>query len=511
MMSKTSFTFVTFSVAFIALLVCSQNAHADEPWENAHKSLPVDGEPSNHFGSSVAISGDLAIVGVPDDDEYGPHSGSVYLIEVSTGRQIFKLNVTDQSAYDYFGSAVAIDGSIAVIGAPFHRNRKNSTGAAYVIDLTTSQLISILRPVNGNDNGGFGSSVAIHGNRALIGAPDQNNEGIESGAAYIFNINTGRQLHKLQAPDGSDGDSFGTAVALNGKVAIIGADNDDTINGPSSGSAYLFNVTTGRFISLLVPEDGESRDQFGFAVGVSANLAIIGARFDDDNGTGSGSAYVFDITTGRQITKLLATDGRAGDSFGISVAIHGNHALVGATGTDDNGYTSGSAYIFETTTGRQLQKLLAPDGTVSDRFGLSVALGRNNAVIGATGDTNENGQSSGSAYFFRNQTSDYLLSVTPDPLVAGQEGIFTISKTFPYEKTWLIYSRIGLQQRFIRKLNIVIDLANPKLVARPKYTDEVGDLQFIVKMPRKRKWRNIWFQAVQRENTTNYIATQIVP
>ncbi len=97
----------------------------------------------------------------------------------------------------------------------------------------------------------------------------------------------------------------------------------------------------------LLANDGAVGDLFGQSVAISGATAIVGAWLDDDNGDGSGSAYLFDTTTGWQIAKLLPDDGAEGDQFGWSVAISGATAIVGATLDDDNGFDSGSAYLFD--------------------------------------------------------------------------------------------------------------------------------------------------------------------
>ncbi|MGD1805151.1 FG-GAP repeat protein, partial [Dapis sp. BLCC M126] len=145
--------------------------------------------------------------------------------------------------------------------------------------------------------------------------------------------------------------------------------------------------------------DGSSPDQFGRSVALSNNTALIGAWGDDDKGTNSGSAYLFDTTTGSLLQKFTAPDGSSPDQFGRSVALSNNTALIGAWGDDDKGTNSGSAYLFDTTTGSLLQKFTAPDGFESDLFGRSVALSDNTALIGSIGD-DDKGQSSGSAYLF---------------------------------------------------------------------------------------------------------------
>ncbi len=175
----------------------------------------------------------------------------------------------------------------------------------------------------------------------------------------------GDQLAKLLPNDGAAEDEFGISVAISGNTAIVGSWRDDD-NGDFSGSAYLFDTTTGRQIAKLLPNDGAADDRFGLHVAISGGITIVGAHRDDDNGSNSGSAYLFDTTTGKQLFKLLPLDGAAIDYFGLSVAISGSTAIVGAYGDDDNGTYSGSAYLFDTTTGRQMAKLLA-DGQAPGR------------------------------------------------------------------------------------------------------------------------------------------------
>ncbi len=237
---------------------------------------------------------------------------------------------------------------------------------------------------------------------AIVGAYGDDDNGEFSGSAYLFDTTTGRQIAKLLADDGATSDVFGWSVAISGATAIVGAWADDD-NGNVSGSAYLFDTTTGAQIAKLLPKDGATGDEFGGSVAISGDTAIVGAAWDDDNGSRSGSAYLFDVTTGRQIAKLLPDDGAVFDYFGISVAINGTTALVGARLDDDNGTNSGSAYLFDTTTGAQIAKLLPDDGTTFDLFGASVAIsgatGKELAIVGAIWD-NPNGIDSGSAYLF---------------------------------------------------------------------------------------------------------------
>ncbi|MCH7498230.1 MAG: hypothetical protein IH971_10315, partial [Candidatus Marinimicrobia bacterium] len=169
-------------------------------------------------------------------------------------------------------------------------------------------------PADGAASDKFGESVSISGDYAVVGS-------FGAGSAYVFkrNSTSWTQEAKLLASDGFQGDYFGITVSISGDYAIVGAWGDDD-NGSFSGSAYLFKRTGTSWAqeAKLLPSDGAAGDQFGFSVSISGDYAVVGAPFDDDNGTESGSAYVFKRTgtSWAQEAKLLPSDGAAGDWFG---------------------------------------------------------------------------------------------------------------------------------------------------------------------------------------------------
>jgi len=310
----------------------------------------------------------------------------------ATWGELYKLLHSDGIASDSFGWSVSLSESRALVGA-------YESESAYLFDVTTGEQLYKLVPANGIKGAHFGVSVSLSESLALVGA-----HGSYSGSAYLFDVTTGEQLRKLIPSDGVISDCFGVSVSLSGNRALVGAYKDDD-NGSKSGSVYLFDVTTGEQLRKLLPSDGTTYDRFGASVSLDGNLALIGTYW-------GGSAYLFDITTGEQLHKLLASDGEAGDWFGRSVSLSENLALVGACGDDDNGYRSGSAYLFSVTNGGQLQKLLPSDGAERDYFGYSVSLSENFALVGAHED-DDNGASSGSAYLFDAKTGKYLQKLLP--------------------------------------------------------------------------------------------------
>jgi hypothetical protein len=364
-----------------------------------------DGAAMDLFGCSVAVDGDTALVGAYGDDDKGSASGSAYIFHFDglVWEQETKLLASDGEAYGDFGRSVAIDGNTALIGAGYDYSDK---GSAYVFRFNGSDWVqeAKLLASDGAIQDCFGYSVDVEGNTAVIGAYGDDDKGSWSGSAYIFRFNgsTWIQEAKLLASDGAADDRFGFSVAIDDNIALIGAYRDDD-KGSSSGSAYVFyfNGSTWTQQAKLLASDGAYEDYFGICVAVDSNTAIIGAD-GDDNGSASGSAYIFRFngSTWTQEAKVLASDGAASDYFGLSVAIDGNTAIVGACGDDDNGSTSGSAYVFlfDGSNWVQQAKLLAPDGAAYDNFGY-VAVDGDIALVGVSQD-DDYGDSSGSAYVF---------------------------------------------------------------------------------------------------------------
>ena len=362
------------------------------------KLTASDPAADDRFGWSVAISGTTALVGAYTDDDSGSASGSAYLFDTTTGQQLFKLTASDGASGDQFGWSVAISGTTAIIGAFSNDGAATNAGSAYLFDTTTGQQLFKLTASDAASGDNLGRSVAISGTTAIAGAWTDDGVGTNSGSAYLFDTTTGAQLFKLTASDAAAEDRFGYSVAISGTTAVVGAWFDSDAGG-ASGSAYVFDTTTGQELFKLTAADAAAGDRFGGSVAISGTTAIVGALFNDDAGSGSGSAYVFDTTTGTQLFKLTAIDAAADDSFGISVAISGTTAIIGANLNDDTGFGSGSAYLFDTTTGQQLFKLTASDAAAGDDLGTSVAISGATAIAGAYRD-DDTSPDSGSAYLF---------------------------------------------------------------------------------------------------------------
>lgn len=317
--------------------------------------------------------------------------GAAYVFDTATGKQTAKLTTSDAVVNSRFGRSVAISGTTAIVAAWGWDYPEIVPGGIYLFDTTTGKQTANLTPKDAKTTEFKAISVGISGSTAIVGASEN-----VVGTAFLFDTKTGKQTAKLSADDVVPGDFFGGSVAISGTTAIVGASSHDD----STGAVYVFDTTTGKQTAKLTANDAAKNQYFGSAVAISGTTAIVGAMGNADHGYSTGAAYLFDTTTGKQIAKLTAPNPAQGDTFSFSVAISGNTAIVGANQISINdGSKNGEAFLFDATTGALIAKLTASDGMADDRFGNAVAVSGTTAVVGANG-SDKNGKSSGAAYLF---------------------------------------------------------------------------------------------------------------
>jgi hypothetical protein len=344
------------------------------------------------------------------------------------------------AADDQLGRSVAIHGTTAVFGVPNADAAGVDAGAAIVVakDATSAEwnFVREVRAADARAGDNFGIAVSLDADTLAVGAHNTDDAGLSSGAVYLFERHAGDadqwdQIAKIVAPDAAAGDNFGFAVALHGDTLVVGAFNDDDF-GASSGGAYVFSRNQGGAnrwgaVRKLLPADGARGDTFGYSVAVDGEFAVVGSRWDDDRGSSSGSAYVFRRDQGGanqwgQMQKLIAGDGVAQDQFGHAVAIDGAKILVGAPFHDAVQEDGGAAYAF-TLTGSDWTPAdkLAP-GTLGagDRFGHALAIRGATAVVGARFDEVA-GEGAGAAYVYRTADWSLIFTVRASDAAANQE------------------------------------------------------------------------------------------
>ena len=319
-----------------------------DQWVASDKLTANDANSYDSFGYSLAISGDTALVGAIGDDDKGTDSGSVYIFQknrTGTWFQVNKLLASDGAVADYFGSSIALDGNTVLIGA----SGKKGGGAVYVYTRNAAGVWTEQARLTGDDSREkdfFGSSLSLSGNTAVVGATGRDDMGSESGAVYIFTRNNSGewvQQTKLLADDRQAGDAFGSSVSLSENTVLIGAAGANS----ADGAAYLFiQSSQNQWIqqSKLSASNAASNSYFGHSVSLESGVALIGAY-----GQGASAAYLFiQNTTGNWVEQAKEVSARRSDAFGYSVALDRGNALIGSIENGGKGQNpgKGSAYLI---------------------------------------------------------------------------------------------------------------------------------------------------------------------
>ncbi|WP_395377360.1 hypothetical protein [Marinicella sp. W31] len=317
----------------------------------------------------------------------------------------------DGKAGDSFGFSAAIDDTTILIGAyKADLDGVIDAGAAYVYVLGDrgwqQQAKLVAEPAFAEDT--LGGNVALKNDVAMLGVMRRDDKGKDSGAVVSFEraSNTWKQTQIFTAHDAKPGDAFGQSIALTENHLIIGAPRNDAL-GVDSGAAYIYQREndTWRYQTKITASDGAAGDLFGISVAVDGNTVLVGADLHDAKAEDAGAVYVYvlDGKQWKQEAKLMASDGGKTDIFGVRVALSENTALISARRDDieELGVDAGSAYIFvrDGSSWTQQVKLTSPDGQADDRFGRGVALSGNTAIISAM-NHDANGSNTGALYVY---------------------------------------------------------------------------------------------------------------
>lgn len=368
------------------------------------------------FGVSVAVESDTVFVAASPRKDGERGSGTVHLFErrQSAWVEASVLSVPEATVEDVFGISMAADGDTFVVGAQFADLHGDDSGLAYVFERHAEgwRRVAVLSAGDAAAGDQFGLTVSISGETIAVGARLKDTRGRASGAAYVFERHDGtwEQVRKLTASDAALGDLFGR-VAIDNDAMMVSADlNDD--RGEQAGKAYAFEARGGVWteVAQIAASDGAAGDEFGISLALRAGTAVFGAIGDDGAGDNSGSAYVFERQNRRwtQMARLVASDAAARQSFGHSVAADEDTIVVGAPNHDGNGEFAGAAYVFERRAGvwNQTAKLAPRDAARLTAFGSTVAISDNTIVVGVLG--NGDGAHPGAAYIFERREGSWV-------------------------------------------------------------------------------------------------------
>lgn len=372
-------------------------------------------ETADFFGFPVAVSGNRCIVGaVQEDDSGGTSIGKAYIFDVTTGVLLHVLNNPRPNTDDTFGRSVAISGNRCIVGAPgddFNQTVGQS-GAAYIFDVTTGELLFTLDNPTPGSNDEFGASVAIYGKYCAVGVPYEDSLVSDSGVVYIYDVNIGASsVRTINNPNPSNssgsafGDFFGNSIAMWGNYIVVGANNEDEGTALESGKVYVFDVATLALTRTITnPSLDRANDSFGRAVDLYDTTCVIGAPFEDTGTTNAGTIYVYDIISGTRIYTVNNPKPTNSDWFGFNVAI-GKDVFVSSTIYESgiSGSSSGEVYVYSRETGALIYTIANPNAfgtTFQDYFGYSLAVENNYIIASGHYEDSSANNNSGAAYVF---------------------------------------------------------------------------------------------------------------
>ena len=407
--------------------------HVGAAWPLQQKLTGSDGETGDSFGSAVAVDGNTAVITATNDDiGAAAGQGSAYVFTRNGTVWSFQQKLTMGKTGDGFGNSAAVLGDTIMIGAD---SLSFTNGAVYVFTRTNNvwSFKQTLTPNDSKANQFFGEEVAIDGTTAVISAGGETINGKTfQGAAYTFTFanNTWSQSQKLIAPDGETSDQFGSGVAINGNVIVVGAEGDDFGATLNKGSAYFFERPNGgqfSFVSKITSVNGNPDSRFGRSVAVSGTVIAVGAPLEDNGAnTQQGAVHLYEKlgASWTFLQRITPATGATGDWFGSTVQLNGTTLAVAAE-RDDNGAAAdqGSVYVYERPTPQfaLTQQLLAFDGAAGDAFGSEIALDASTLLVGARSDDILANAGQGSAYIYVAPTCAFNL-LTPAQSFAANGG-----------------------------------------------------------------------------------------
>ncbi len=415
-----------------------QNMSIPEEWDQITKITASDGAEYDFFGHSVSISGDIIVAGAWGSDAPYSDSGSAYIFYRNQGGsdvwgEVTRITADDGSSYDDFGYSVAISGDTIVVGAKFDDDMGLNSGSSYIFcrDQGGADAWGQVRKItasDGEEEDNFGTSVAIYQDTVVVGVPNKDDFGRDSGSVHIFNRNEGGadmwgQVFKIIPRDNMENDFFGTSIAVSGNTIAVGAHGDDE-NGEDAGVVYVFyqdeySIEDWGRIQKIIPDDGSAGDWFGYAVALDGDTLVVGSPYSDIAPVDDcGAAYIFYRNEGGennwgQISKIYSSDRNLNDMFGNSVSVSSETVVCGAPLAGNYAEIStGAAYIFHQNEGGpdmwgEVTKLNSSDGEEGDQFGYSVSVDTScfNAndealIAGAYNAKDSFGDNTGAAYIF---------------------------------------------------------------------------------------------------------------
>jgi len=381
---------------------------------------PLEAQYGGNLGFSCAQSGNLGALGAPYDDTGAQDAGVVKIFDTTTGDLVQVVPNPTLGTYGYFGTAIAMEGARLVVGAPNQFAGASGAGAVYVYDLggptPTTPILTIPNPAPASYDS-FGSALALSGDRLVVAAEWDDAGAADAGSAYVFDLGSGTPatpVFTLSNPNPAASDRFGISVAVDGDRVVVGVLFAD-LGASNAGRAYVYDLggmTPGTPVLSLSNPAPTADAYFGRSVGISGQIVAVGAHNDRTGPQGTGSVHVYNLGSGTPETPVHAIFNPgpgSNEAFGSTLVLRGKRLLVGDFVENTGATASGTAYLYELASGSPTVPAFTfnnPNPGAFDRFSWGISLADDQVLIGAYTD-DKGGIDAGTAYFYD------LLSGTP--------------------------------------------------------------------------------------------------
>jgi|GEM_PF-3109367 len=398
--STASTTSTSSSVTIVGQKTATSTAStATTQFPSIQLTSPGTGSPSGSttaglFGESLAVGGLFLVVGAPNETSSSlAAAGNIYVYNWSSGTLLRALTSPAPQELGSFGWSVAVSGNLAIVGAPGENaSGKLAAGHVYAYSLTTGKLVYTLSSPNAQSVGEFGGVLATSGSLLVVGAVNENTTVGFAGRAYVYNATTGSLIGSLKSPNPDFEGEFGSTVYATPSYVIIGAQNETADGHLGAGNVYVFSASNLALVKTLTSPNAQLNGEFGFSLAGTGSVLVVGAPFEAVAGEPEiGNAYVYNTASW---TLLMTFSGSTATqayppNFGFTVAAGNGLIAAGApyngTAITSSTITGGAVYIYNATTFGLITGITAPsvlNGYYSSEFGSAIAIGSGTLIVG---------------------------------------------------------------------------------------------------------------------------------
>lgn len=374
------------------------------------KGSPSENTTVGLFGESVAVSGTILVVGAPNETSSNlAAAGNAYIYNSSSGVLLESLTSPAPQELGSFGWSVAVSGNLAIVGAPGENaSGKLSAGHVYGYSVTTGKLQYTLSSPNAQSEGQFGGVLWASGSLLVVGAVNENTTAGYAGRAYVYNATTGSLIGSLESPNPQYEGEFGSTVYATPNFVIVAAQNETASGFVGAGNVYVYGASDLALVKTLTSPNAQKDGLFGFSLAGTGSLLVVGAPFESVGGEAEiGNAYVYNTASWsllKTFSGSTATQAYPPD-FGFAVAAGDGFIAVGApyngTVVTSTTITGGAVYLYNATTFSLIAGITAPSASgiyYSSEFGSAIAITSGTLIVGDPGAVELTSTSPGYAF-----------------------------------------------------------------------------------------------------------------